>query len=212
MQLADVYVNIPVKSIAQSFTYTVPEELSRLEIGWRVLVPFGAQKVEGFVVNVMTVQEGEKLPDRLYNKGKLVELKSIEALVDEEPWFPKKVLELAIWIADFYLCSPAEIMRLFMPGKSGVRLKLCYKAIADNEEHILLQVNTNRKVYEELKEGKSALQLKHKFPEFKEQIDKILEQLLRYNLIKKEISMRALIPMLIFLLCVLTVFMGLNAP
>lgn len=186
MQLADVYVNIPVKSIAQSFTYTVPEELSRLEIGWRVLVPFGAQKVEGFVVNVMTVQEGEKLPDRLYNKGKLVELKSIEALVDEEPWFPKKVLELAIWIADFYLCSPAEIMRLFMPGKSGVRLKLCYKAIADNEEHILLQVNTNRQVYEELKEGKSALQLKHKFPEFKEQIDKILEQLLRYNLIKKE--------------------------
>ena len=50
MTVADVYINIPVKSIARAFTYIVPETLMQIGAGWRVLVPFGEVQVEGFVV------------------------------------------------------------------------------------------------------------------------------------------------------------------
>lgn len=49
---ASVFVNIPVKSIAKAYSYIVPEEFSFLTAGWRVFVPFGSRKVEGFVVEV----------------------------------------------------------------------------------------------------------------------------------------------------------------
>ena len=55
MQIADVYINIPVKSIASSFSYRIPAKLGRLGAGWRVLVPFGGRDIEGFVVRVCPV-------------------------------------------------------------------------------------------------------------------------------------------------------------
>jgi len=33
----NVAINLPVKSLFRQFTYTVPEELSFLDIGWRVV-------------------------------------------------------------------------------------------------------------------------------------------------------------------------------
>ena len=39
MLTANVFVNIPVKSIAKAYTYRVPEELAFLSAGWRVLAP-----------------------------------------------------------------------------------------------------------------------------------------------------------------------------
>ena len=46
MTVADVYVNIPVKSIATAFTYVVPDALQQIDVGWRVFVPFGQVRVE----------------------------------------------------------------------------------------------------------------------------------------------------------------------
>ena len=59
VKTADVFVNIPVKSIAQSFTYRVPDALAQAGVGWRVFVPFGGRKVEGFVVAVGEKTERE---------------------------------------------------------------------------------------------------------------------------------------------------------
>ena len=50
MFCVDVAINLPVKSLFKQFTYAVPDELNFLDSGWRGVVPFGAQKVEGFVV------------------------------------------------------------------------------------------------------------------------------------------------------------------
>ena len=50
MRRAEVFVNIPVKSIAKAYSYAVPDEMSFLAAGWRVFVPFGGRRVEGFVV------------------------------------------------------------------------------------------------------------------------------------------------------------------
>ena len=50
MLTVNVAINLPVKSLFRQFTYAVPEALAFLDRGWRVVVPFSGQKVEGFVV------------------------------------------------------------------------------------------------------------------------------------------------------------------
>lgn len=136
--LAEIYINLPVKSIAGAFTYIIPPQLTAAELspGWRVLVPFAGRKVEGFIVRVFSEDApgcdirrewDEAAGKKIYLAkdsltGKEYRLKPISALVDDQPWFTPKMLEAARQIADFYLCSPAEAMRLFMPGKSGVSI------------------------------------------------------------------------------------------
>lgn len=184
MQIAEVYVNIPVKSIAKSFTYILPLELHYVSIGWRVLVPFGGQQVEGFVVSVVNVPDDYELVD---DTGTKIILKNICSTLDEESWFTPNSLKLAQWIAKFYLCSPAEIMRLFMPGKSGVKLSLCYRAIAGKEDHMLLLVDDYKRIYAELSAEECSLrQLKRRYPDLSDSMDNILEKLLRYNLVEKD--------------------------
>ena len=121
--IADVYINIPVKKISGSFGYLLPDALAFVEAGWRVLVPFGKgnTQYEGFVEAV-----NERDPSYLAELG--YELKEIIAAADEEAWFPPALVTAAKQLADFYLCSPGEIMRLFMPGKSGLKITKLYRA------------------------------------------------------------------------------------
>ena len=92
MLTAQVFVNVPVKSIAKPYTYRVPDTLVQVGAGWRVLVPFGGRKVEGFVVSV-----AEKSAEELAG----IKLKDILACVDEEAWFTPVLLKAARWLADF---------------------------------------------------------------------------------------------------------------
>ena len=50
---AQVLVEIKAKSIDKTFTYNIPKYLeSEVVVGKRVLVPFGRQKIEGFVLKI----------------------------------------------------------------------------------------------------------------------------------------------------------------
>ncbi|MGP1365766.1 MAG: replication restart helicase PriA [Schwartzia sp. (in: firmicutes)] len=118
--MAEVLVNLPVKSLYRSFTYRIPAALSCLDVGWRVLVPFGGRKVEGFILAL------SKMSDIPTEK-----VKDIVSAVDDEAWFTPEMIAVARWLANFYLCAPAEMMRLFVPGKSGVRIEVAYRAKAD---------------------------------------------------------------------------------
>ena len=52
VMVADVLVELKAKEIDQTFTYKIPSNLlDKVEVGKRVLVPFGKQKLEGFVLN-----------------------------------------------------------------------------------------------------------------------------------------------------------------
>ncbi len=109
MFCVDVAINLPVKSIFKQFTYLVPENMHFLECGWRVVVPFGSQKVEGFIV------AQKKLPEDFQK------LKKIEAVLGDKPWFDEEMLATAKWLSEYYMCSMAEAMRLFVPGKTSIR-------------------------------------------------------------------------------------------
>ena len=135
MLRAEVFVNIPVKRVAQAYSYRIPEHIASVGVGWRVVVPFGGRRVEGFVVQISSGEEDERLKD-------------VVAAVDDEAWFTPQMIEAAERLSEFYLCPTAEIMRLFMPGKSGVKIEVRYETEAAAADSPFWQVAVYRRVYE----------------------------------------------------------------
>ena len=48
-------------------------------------------------------------------------LKYVEAALGDGPWFDDEMLATAQWLAGYYMCSLAEAMRLFVPGKTSIK-------------------------------------------------------------------------------------------
>ena len=119
MLLAEIWANVKVKSINQTYTYSVPESLSYITAGWRVTVPFGRQKIDGFVLQVY---EGD-LADFDFA------LKEIISAIDDEAWFTEEMMNSAKWLADFYLCPLSQTMTLFMPGDKSRKIAAIYENI-----------------------------------------------------------------------------------
>ena len=179
MRIAEVFVNLPIKSIAKAYSYRVPDALAFLREGWRVFVPFGGRRVEGFVLAVEEKSEAELAG---------LKLKDIVSAVDEEAWFSPVMLREARWLAEFYLCSLAETMRLFMPGKSGLKISVLYAADPEQREHLALAQPTYRAIYDVLLEGGplSLAALKKALPEQAAGMTEALSQLVGYGVLRKE--------------------------
>lgn len=180
IKVANIFVNIPVKSIAKAYSYAIPDKFSFLQTGWRVFVPFGNRKVEGFIVSISA-------PDVHTD---LLKLKEIIDIVDQEPWFTDKMLKIAKWMADFYLCSFAEAMRLFMPGKTGLQIKPVYLIGDQKPDHSILQVHLYAEIYNfiMLHQPVSLYDLRKKFPGF--DIDAIVAIFLQHKFILKDYSVK----------------------
>ncbi|MCE5284631.1 MAG: primosomal protein N', partial [Pelosinus sp.] len=114
-KIAQVWINIPVRVLDKTFSYLIPDAMDFIDIGWRVLVPFGNRKVEGFVVSAAREE-----PKADY------QLKPILDVLDTEAWFDANMLKTAKWLSSYYLCGIVEAMRLFLPGKSGIKNQSVY--------------------------------------------------------------------------------------
>ena len=113
--IAQVIVNIPTRNINKYFSYIIPAKFDHIGVGWRVVIPFSGRKVEGFIMEVIDGDE--------------TGLKSIAETLDEAPWFDCHMITTARWLSDYYLCTLADAMRLFVPGKAGVRSRSLYSAL-----------------------------------------------------------------------------------
>ena len=111
MFCVDVAINLPIKNLFRQYTYTVPDEFSFLDVGWRCVVNFGNQIVEGFVVR------------RVATPVSVEKLKPVQQVLGDEPWFDAEMLNTANWLAEYYMCSLAEAMRLFVPGRTSVKMR-----------------------------------------------------------------------------------------
>ena len=60
MIIAKVCVNVASNAIDKNYTYRVPDDLKFLTAGWRVLISFGRQRVDGFVIGVLEVDDATK--------------------------------------------------------------------------------------------------------------------------------------------------------
>ncbi len=100
----DVLVEIKAKNLNQTFTYLIPEHLEdKISVGIRVLVPFGRQKIEGFVLS--------------FTKEKVeYQLKEIIDIVDEHPILNSEMLKLGEYISKKTLCSLISAYQTMLPS------------------------------------------------------------------------------------------------
>jgi len=105
-----VSVAVPVPAL-DLLTYRVPDDLAAPARGARVLVPLGSRVMTGLVAVADTAAVGAP-PD-----GRLRDLIDV---LDPEPFLPGAVLDLVLWVADYYVCGPGEALAAAMPPRAWV--------------------------------------------------------------------------------------------
>ncbi|NLZ39372.1 MAG: primosomal protein N' [Firmicutes bacterium] len=113
-KFADIIINIHSLPTEHPFTYLIPEHLSEIAVGCRVLVPFGSRKVEGFCVRLHN-----QMPDTN------TQLKTIIKVLDEQAVLTPELIALSTWAADYYLCKQVDFLAAMVPakGRTGVGLR-----------------------------------------------------------------------------------------
>lgn len=103
-QFAEVIVNKAVQAVDRIFHYQIPDRLAaQIEVGSIVIVPFGRQKLEGIVVGFVAEPE-------------VAQVKEIDELVFPFPLLSKALIDLAGWMADYYLCPKVSALQSMLPG------------------------------------------------------------------------------------------------
>jgi primosomal protein N' (replication factor Y) len=96
--------------IDREMTYGVPDDLrEHLQVGCRVLIPFGVRWLTGIVVGLSETTQVP--PDRI---------KAIGEILDPYPLVEPHLLDLYRWIAQYYVCAPSEVLSAALPA--GIHL------------------------------------------------------------------------------------------
>ena len=111
MQYLEIILNLPVN---QGFTYSyIPPEKEKPElipeIGKRAEIMFGNKKTQGFIINI-----SDKIPESCPVEPS--KIKPIKRVIDKEPLFGKELIEMANWIARYYLCTFGEAVFSMIPS------------------------------------------------------------------------------------------------
>lgn len=125
--LAEILVNRPSKHLDRTFTYRIPEKFHWLRPGWRCAVPFAGRTEEGFILSIRQ-EDAVPMP---------YPVKDLEMPVDDYPWFTGEMMELARWIASYYMCTYLDALRLFLIDKKGIQTFSFYEVCWDKipEDH-----------------------------------------------------------------------------
>ena len=102
----EVLVEIKAKNLDKTFTYKTND--SCVKVGSRVLVPFGHQKLEGFVLNI-------------HNNKPDYEVKEIISLIDSEPVLNSEMLKLGKYISKKTLCNLISAYQTMLPNALKVK-------------------------------------------------------------------------------------------
>ena len=96
-------VALPVP-LRNTFTYAIPEGLrARVQPGSRVLVPFRKKSLVGVVVELAETPPAE------------TKIREVAKVLDLVPALTPKLVELAHWIAGYYLAPIGEVFRAMLP-------------------------------------------------------------------------------------------------
>jgi primosomal protein N' (replication factor Y) len=118
----DVALPVPLD---QTFTYAVNGVVP--VVGARVLVPFSGQKLMGVVVRVHEDAPAEEF-----------EIKPVQQVLDETAILPAELMELAAWIASYYVAPLGEVLRGMLPLAAEVKRHFFYR-IAEAGRKVLYE-------------------------------------------------------------------------
>jgi primosomal protein N' (replication factor Y) (superfamily II helicase) len=114
----DLVFNIPSE---RAFSY-LGDEKGEAAVGKRAMVPFGGRDCLGYITN-----KKNSLPHGMASE----KIKRIRRVVDKEPVFDERDLELAKWMAGYYFCGPGQALQAMIP--SGKRAT-DFPSLAGDEE------------------------------------------------------------------------------
>lgn len=115
--VAEVIVDIASNDVDKVFDYLVLD--NNVKRGSRVIVPFGAKHLEGFVINI---KEKSSLPES--------KLKGISHVLDDKNAITEEMLSLLFAMAKKYKLPRAIILRQFLPSEMRTgKVKEVYKKL-----------------------------------------------------------------------------------
>jgi len=117
--VAEVVVEIRTKALDRHFDYWVPASLqSSVQLGQRVLVPFGRKTCQGYVV-ALHQRDEEAVVDR--------RMKTILSALDDRPVLTLDLLLLTEWLTKRYVCTRLEAIQAVLPSAFRITLKERYQ-------------------------------------------------------------------------------------
>lgn len=106
--IAKVIVDIPSKSVDFTFDYIIPIRLqSMIQIGMRVIVPFGPRTIQGYVMKI-TDQ-----PDSNIDIKKLKEIKEIQ---DIKPELTEELIQFTEWYNNYFVTKRISMLEVMLPS------------------------------------------------------------------------------------------------
>ena len=118
-------IALPVP-LDHTFTYAVRDGQSP-QRGARVIAPFRSEKLIGVVTAIDVKPPAPEM-----------EVRYLEAVLDEEPLLSPHLLELAEWTAQYYLAPLGEVLRAMLPLAAEVRRTVYYR-LTDLGRDVLAQ-------------------------------------------------------------------------
>ncbi|MEO8554693.1 MAG: primosomal protein N', partial [Kofleriaceae bacterium] len=95
------------------YHYRVPARFAtRARVGARVMVRFGNKPIVGVIVRA-----GTPPPPDL---KKLIDLTDV---LDDVPALPVELVDLCLWIANYYEAAPGEVIKAALPAGSTVKAR-----------------------------------------------------------------------------------------
>src|ERR1019366_8596404 len=107
----DVALPVPLD---RTFTYAVNGTVP--SVGARVLVPFSGQRLMGVVVRVHDDRPADG-----------IEIKPVQQVLDDSSLLSAELMQLATWIAQYYVAPLGEVLRGMMPLAAEVRRQYTYR-------------------------------------------------------------------------------------
>ena len=123
--IAEIIVDVMSSEVDRVFDYDIPSSLADLTVGYRVLVPFGNRKIEGYVVGIKDTTDCPK--DKL---------KSVISKLDDFPLIKPELISLMHYMKDKLYLRLLDGIRLAVPTqvRSGIKDKILREVVLAEDD------------------------------------------------------------------------------
>ncbi len=133
-EFVEVALPLPLR---QTFTYRLPMGLrENIQIGARLLVPFGKRQLTGYAVALHAVISPELEIEEETIKDAL-------ELLDSEPLLTGEIVRLTQWTADYYAASWGEMLKASLPAGINATVEQVYSITAKGRDELLKTTSAN---------------------------------------------------------------------
>lgn len=136
--IAGIAVDNTTYGFDRLFSYKVPDHLSNVKVGQRVLVPFGRgdRFRQGMILSL--------------SYGKEENLKEISSLLDDKPIFTQEMIDTVNFIHDRYFSTYYDSVKVMLPVGINYNISTFYTAVKVNDDVLNSLTDYEREIYDYL--------------------------------------------------------------